>query len=155
MVDREFYSIGGSKGRFLEVTLIEDIFSRYPVGWEVHEEETGELAAELLQRSVIGQRCSMTPLVLHSDNGAPMKSYASLDQARRWVQSSIHWYSHEYRQSGIQFVTPAERHLGQDQAILAQRKAVYEIANAKRQEALERCYESMDMDTPGESESGP
>ncbi|WP_218586911.1 DDE-type integrase/transposase/recombinase [Iodobacter fluviatilis] len=37
--------------------------------------QTGELAAELLQRSVLSQRCSMNPLVLHSDNGAPMKSY--------------------------------------------------------------------------------
>ena len=47
----------------------------YPVGWEVHDEETGELAADLLQRSVLAQRCAMQPLVLHSDNGAPMKSY--------------------------------------------------------------------------------
>ncbi|MBB5199873.1 putative transposase [Glaciimonas immobilis] len=166
-----------TKGQFYKLYLIEDIFSRYPVGWEVHEEETGELAAELLQRSVTGQRCSMTPLVLHSDNGAPMKSYtlkakmeelkvspshsrprvsndnpfseslfrtlkywpqwpqagfASLDQAQRWVQRFIHWYSREHRHSGIQFVTPAQRHQGQDQAILAQRKAVYEIAKAKR-----------------------
>jgi putative transposase len=42
----------------------------------VHEEETGELAAELVQRSVLAQRCATRPLVLHSDNGAPMKSYS-------------------------------------------------------------------------------
>ena len=57
-------------GKYYKLYLIEDIFSRYPVGWEVHEDETGELAAELLQRSVLAQRC-----VLHADNGAPMKSY--------------------------------------------------------------------------------
>lgn len=64
------------KGQFYKLYLIEDIFSRFPVGWEVHEEETGELAAELVQRSVLAQRCATRPLVLHSDNGAPMKSYS-------------------------------------------------------------------------------
>ena len=64
-----------TQGQYYKLYLIEDIFSRYPVGWEVHEEETGELAAELLQRSVLSQRCAMQLLVLHSDNGAPMKSY--------------------------------------------------------------------------------
>jgi transposase len=32
----------------------------------------GELAAELVQRSVLAQRCARRPLVLHADNGAPM-----------------------------------------------------------------------------------
>jgi putative transposase len=64
------------KGQFYKLYLIEDIFSRFPVGWEVHEEETGELAAELVQRSVLAQRCATRLLVLHSDNGAPMKSYS-------------------------------------------------------------------------------
>ena len=39
-------------------------------------EETGELAAELVQRTVLGQRCAAQPVVLHADNGAPMKSYS-------------------------------------------------------------------------------
>jgi putative transposase len=64
------------KGQFYKLYLIEDIFSRFPVGWEVHEEECGELAAELVQRSVLAQRCAGRPLVLHADNGAPMKSYS-------------------------------------------------------------------------------
>lgn len=67
---------GAVKGQFYKLYLIEDIFSRFPVGWEVHEEETGELAADLVQRSVLAQRCATRPLVLHSDNGAPMKSYS-------------------------------------------------------------------------------
>jgi len=67
---------GTVKGQFYKLYLIEDVFSRFPVGWEVHDEETGELAAELLQRSVLAQRCAATPLVLHADNGAPMKSYS-------------------------------------------------------------------------------
>lgn len=54
--------------------MIEDIYSRKIVGWEVHYNETGEQAAELLQRSVWSEKCLKKDLVLHSDNGAPMKS---------------------------------------------------------------------------------
>jgi putative transposase len=40
----------------------------------VHENETGEFAAELLQRAALSEKCDRDSLVLHSDNGAPMKS---------------------------------------------------------------------------------
>ncbi len=63
-----------TQGHYYKLYLIEDVFSRFPVAWEVHQEETGELAADLLQRAVLSQRCALTPLVLHADNGAPMKS---------------------------------------------------------------------------------
>lgn len=55
--------------------LVEDVFSRYGVAWEVHEEESGENAAELMTKAVIKEQCFKKPLVLHSDNGAPMKSF--------------------------------------------------------------------------------
>ena len=47
------------------------------MGWEV-QQECGEQAAALLQRSVIREQCWKQPLVLHSDNGAPMKSVTLL-----------------------------------------------------------------------------
>lgn len=164
---------GAVKGQFYKLYLIEDIFSRFPVGWEVHEEETGELAAELVQRSVLAQRCANRPLVLHSDNGAPMKSYslkakmealgivashsrprvsndnpfsealfrtlkywpqwprkgfATIELARQWVQRFIQWYSDEHRHSGIRFVTPAQRHHGQDKDLLERRHEIYQVA---------------------------
>jgi transposase InsO family protein len=61
-------------GRHYYLYMIEDIYSRKIVGWEVHTAETGEQAAELLERSVWSERCRKQDLVLHSDNGAPMKS---------------------------------------------------------------------------------
>lgn len=63
-----------TRGLFYYLYMVEDIFSRKIVGWEVHEQESGDLAAELMQRTVISERCFKQPLVLHSDNGAPMKS---------------------------------------------------------------------------------
>lgn len=62
------------RGQFYYLYLFEDIFSRKAVGWEVYEQECGERAAALMQRTVMAEQCWGQPLVLHSDNGAPMKS---------------------------------------------------------------------------------
>ena len=48
------------RGQYYYLYLIEDIYSRKGVGWEVHEQECGERAAALLQRSCIF-RSKMNP----------------------------------------------------------------------------------------------
>ena len=55
----------------------------------------------------------------------PVKPFGTLEEARQWVTGFVDWYNHEHRHSGIQFVTPAQRHAGNDQAILTRRKATY------------------------------
>ncbi|WP_201558967.1 DDE-type integrase/transposase/recombinase, partial [Psychrobacter sp. 72-O-c] len=62
------------RGQFYYLYMIEDVYSRKIVGWEVHDHESGVLAAELLQRTLISEQCLHTGVVLHSDNGAPMKA---------------------------------------------------------------------------------
>ena len=62
------------RGQFFYLYLIMDIFSRKIVGWEVHGHEGGKEAAALMQRTVMAEHCFCKPLVLHSDNGSPMKS---------------------------------------------------------------------------------
>lgn len=42
----------------------------------------------------------------------------------------MRWYNHEHRHSRIRFVTPAERHRGEDQQVLALRHALYQQARA-------------------------
>ena len=37
----------------------------------------------------------------------------------------MRWYNHDHRHSGIRYVSPAQRHEGQDHAILAARHALY------------------------------
>jgi hypothetical protein len=37
----------------------------------------------------------------------------------------VHWYNVEHRHSGINYVTPAQRHAGEDHAVLAARHALY------------------------------
>lgn len=47
--------------------------------WEVWNEENDELASELVERAISSEKIKLKnrpkPLVLHSDNGASMKSY--------------------------------------------------------------------------------
>ena len=64
---------GPIRGVFFYLYLILDIYSRKIVGWEVHEREGAELAAELVRKAVWAEGCLPRPLVLHADNGSPMK----------------------------------------------------------------------------------
>jgi len=58
----------------------------------------------------------------------PGNGFQSLTAARRWVDGFVRWYNGEHRHSAIRFVTPDERHRGEDQAILAQRHALNQAA---------------------------
>jgi len=64
----------------------------------------------------------------------PARPFADLNQARCWVAGFVDWYNQEHRHSAIQFVTPQQRHTGQDIAILKRRKTVYEAAKKQRPE---------------------
>jgi transposase InsO family protein len=55
----------------------------------------------------------------------PEHGFADLDAARAWATGFVHWYNLEHRHSGIRYVTPAQRHAGQDREILQTRHQVY------------------------------
>lgn len=163
-------------GLYFYLYLIMDIFSRKIVGWEVYAEESAEHAASIFRKSYLREGIAGQSLVLHSDNGSPMKGatmlgtlqklgvmpsfsrpsvsndnpysealfktlkyhpgfpdqpFDTLDQARQWVAGFTHWYNEIHRHSALKFVTPGQRHRGEDRAILMQRKALYETAKAK------------------------
>jgi len=174
---------GPALGTFFYLYLIVDIFSRKIVGWEVHEREASEFAASLLERAVWAERCVSRPLVLHADNGSPMKGatmkvtmerlgvtasysrprvsndnpfsealfrtckyvpswpsrgFASIEDARLWVQAFVAWYNTEHRHSTIRFVTPDQRHRGEDVQMLAARRHVYQAAKERHPERWSR-----------------
>jgi len=161
------------KGIFLYLYLVMDIYSRKIVGWQVYENESSAQAADLM--TDICQREGIKPnqVILHSDNGSPMKGatmLATLQQlgvipsfsrpsvsndnpyseslfrtlkyrpdypeqpfekiaaARDWVLFFVNWYNNEHLHSAIKFITPEQRHTGQDKEILASRKTVYQQA---------------------------
>jgi hypothetical protein len=61
----------------------------------------------------------------------PTRPFASEYEAQRWVDAFVHWYNTENLHSEIRFVTPADRHSGQELAKLNRRKEVYEQARQK------------------------
>ena len=61
----------------------------------------------------------------------PLKPFADITEARKWVTKLVEWYNNEHRHSAIGFVTPVQRHEGLDEQLLNNRKAVYETAYAK------------------------
>lgn len=162
-------------GHYFYLYLFLDIFSRKIVGWQVYENESSELASEVMRDICLRERIVPGQVVLHSDNGSPMKgatmlatltalgvmpslsrpsvsndnpyseslfrtlkyrpdyparAFETLLAARQWVNAFVNWYNLEHRHSAIRFVTPHERHAGQDSALLSKRANVYEAAKA-------------------------
>lgn len=170
------YLPGPVRGTFFFLYLFMDVWSRKIVGGRVYAEESAERASQLFVHSCIRQGVEPGGLVLHSDNGGPMKGstmlatlqwlgvvpsfsrphvsddnpysealfrtlkyapeypnrpFFSLEEAQRWVEAFVLWYNTQHRHSAIRFVTPDQRHFGQEEAILANRQEVYEEARRK------------------------
>lgn len=164
------------RGSYFYLYLFMDIFSRKVVGWQVYDDESGELAAGVMRDTCHREKIQPQQVVLHSDNGGPMKgatmlatlqklgvmpsfsrpsvsndnpyseslfktlkyrpgypsqAFEDLLAARRWVSGFVDWYNNEHRHSAIRFVTPTQRHAGQEQPLLRRRKIVYEAAKAR------------------------
>ena len=167
------------KGQYYKLYLVLDMFSRLIVGYEVWEEEKAEHAEYLIRKTTLSQGIAGRPLVLHSDNGSPMKAatfqatleklgvqssfsrprvsndnpysealfktmkyrpkypfkgFESLEEARIWVDKFVKWYNHEHLHSGINFLSPYQRHFGLDKVIMEKRIKTYEEAKAKHPE---------------------
>ena len=69
---------------FYYLYLVLDLYSRKIVAWEVHESEASELAAQLIHKACLTEGIVAQPLVLHSDNGSPMKGTSMLETLR-WL----------------------------------------------------------------------
>lgn len=61
----------------------------------------------------------------------PKNGFVDLNDARCWASRFVHWYNLEHRHSGIRYVTPAQRHQGQDVEILKRRDALYQKARQR------------------------
>ncbi len=165
------------KGLFYYLYLIMDVYSRKIVGWEVYETESADHAASVFRKTHLREGIAGDSLVLHSDNGSPMKGatmlamlqrlgvmpsfsrpsvsddnpysealfktlkyhpgfpdkpFDNLQEARQWVAGFQHWYNEVHRHSALKFVTPGQRHRGEDSVILKQRIALYEAAKEQR-----------------------
>ena len=158
-----------------------DLYSRKIIAHEAWGEENAEHSKKLLHRAALSENIASTPhpLVLHGDNGSPLKAgtvlatmqqlgispshsrprvsndnahaealfrtakyhpslpgngFKDLQEARGWAQSFVTWYNTQHQHSALKFVTPEQKHTGQDIEILTKRKQVYEKAKKETPE---------------------
>jgi transposase InsO family protein len=167
------------RGLFFYLYMIMDVYSRKMVGWEVCETESAEHASVLFRKTYLREGIAGRVLILHSDNGSPMKGatmlatleklgvmasfsrpsvsndnpyseslfktlkyhpgfpekpFDTIEEARRWVARFQYWYNEIHRHSALKFVTPGQRHRGEDIKILDKRKRLYEVQHSLRPE---------------------
>ena len=72
------YLLSTIRGAFFYLYLVLDVFSRKIVGWEVHERESDDLSSMLMERIALGLEINLSGIVLHADNGGPMKGSTML-----------------------------------------------------------------------------
>lgn len=70
-------------GMFLYLYFVMDIYSRKIVGYAVHEEQNSEHAAAMIEAICRAEGVDKNQLVLHSDNGGPMKGATMLATLQR------------------------------------------------------------------------
>lgn len=71
------------RGEFYYLYMVEDVWSRKIVGWEVHAVESMDLASALIERTCAELGVDPEGLTLHSDNGGPMKGSTMLATLQR------------------------------------------------------------------------
>jgi transposase InsO family protein len=72
------------RGQFFYLYLFLDIWSRKIVGWGVHDVQCGDFASKLLRGVCVDLEVSTDGIVLHSDNGKPMKG-SSMLSTMEWL----------------------------------------------------------------------
>ena len=73
--DITFLARSNVVGAFFYLYAILDLWSRKIVAWEVHDRESGEWAAELVEKAAWREHLRRRPLILHADNGAAPTAY--------------------------------------------------------------------------------
>ena len=72
------------RGLYLRLYLVMDVWSRRIVGWRVAERESADIAAELITQICRDAELDPRGLVLHSDNGAPMRA-STMVSTLQWL----------------------------------------------------------------------
>jgi len=72
------------RGQFFYLYLVEDVWSRKILGWQVHEVESADFAARLVEDIRLkSPDVDLAGWVIHSDNGGPMKGTTMLATLQR------------------------------------------------------------------------
>ena len=66
------------RGQFYYLYLFLDIFSKKIVGWNIHATQESNLSAILIEEICVKEKINKHQLVIHADNGGPMKGATML-----------------------------------------------------------------------------
>jgi len=66
------------RGIFMYLYMVIDVYSRKIVGWQIHDNERVDLAADVMVDICAAEGISKHQVILHSDNGSPMKGATML-----------------------------------------------------------------------------
>jgi transposase InsO family protein len=72
------------RGLYLHLYLVMDVWSRRIVGWKLAEHESANAAADLISQICRDAQLDPRGLVLHSDNGAPMRA-STMISTLQWL----------------------------------------------------------------------
>ena len=72
------------RGIYLHLYLVMDVWSRRIVGWRIAENDSAEIAAQLISEACHAGKFDIKGLVLHSDNGKPMRA-STLVATLQWL----------------------------------------------------------------------
>lgn len=71
-------------GCYFYLYLFMDIFSRKIIGWQIYDVESSELGGEVMRDICAREDIAPNQVVLHSDNGSPMKGATMLATLQAW-----------------------------------------------------------------------
>lgn len=71
------------RGSYYYLYMVMDIYSRMIVGWDLQEEQTSEISSQMLKRICNKHGVKKGSLILHSDNGGPMKGATMLSTLQK------------------------------------------------------------------------
>ena len=77
------FMLSNIRGKFYYLYMFMDIYSRKIVGFDVFEEQTAEHAATVVSQAYIAEGLRIGDVILHSDNGGPMKGSMMLATLQR------------------------------------------------------------------------
>jgi len=78
------------QGVFLNLYLVLDMFSRFPVAWMIAEHENSALAKQLFAEAITRYKLEPGSITVHNDRGAPMTAVGFIDLlATLGVQRSL------------------------------------------------------------------
>ncbi len=78
----------------------------------------------------------------------PSQGFANLTDAREWVQHFMEWYNEQHKHSALKYVTPGQRHRGEDIAILEQRDEFYRQLKSQPPDEGETRHETGSISEP-------